>query len=303
MKFAYGLSAALLGTTLLAGAATAAHRDDNSQPSHPHFTARGHEDVVRTTGQPTGRPQYYTPPPHGTPNAGSNATATMSTNTGNYHRGGNPNWQHGNNFGNHPNYVPHPHWNANNLGDHNVSHFSAQDRSTWQRGHWKHGHHHGRNGWWWNSGGTWFFYDQPVYPYPGYVSDTYYDDDYYDDGGDNGYGDPGYGASPGDSGYYWYYCNNPAGYYPYVKSCRGPWRAVTPTPDPQQGYDQGSDTNDDEDQGPPPGYSNNGPQDRDQYNGPDNGDQGPPPGYNNDDRGPPGGNTPDDEDDDNGPPR
>lgn len=29
---------------------------------------------------------------------------------------------------------------------------------------------------------------------------------------------------------YWYYCRNPAGYYPYVQVCSGGWQAVTPTP-------------------------------------------------------------------------
>ena len=237
MKLVYGLSAALLGTTLLAGAAMADPQDNNPPPAHPHFNARGHEDIVPTTSRPTGRPQPLTPSgnaaPHPNFNAGSNAnaSATFAANNNNQQRGnpgwshnnGNPGWSH-NNGG--PNNAPHPHWNANNLHDHNVSHFSAQDRATWQHGRWQHGNHHGRNGWWWNSGGTWFFYDQPVYPYPGYVSNTYYDDDYYDGGGYDGYADPGYGASPGDGGYYWYYCNNPAGYYPYVKSCRGPWRAA-----------------------------------------------------------------------------
>jgi hypothetical protein len=29
---------------------------------------------------------------------------------------------------------------------------------------------------------------------------------------------------------YWYYCANPAGYYPYVATCPTPWQAVSPTP-------------------------------------------------------------------------
>lgn len=286
MKFVYGLSAALLGTTLLAGVAAA---QDNNPPRHPHFSARGHEDLVTTTARPTGGPQNYTPQGHPQanfnantkPNANANATFSAQNN----HWTRNPNWSRNHNGGGRPNNAPHPHWNANNLQDHNVSHFSAQDRSTWQHGRWQHGRHHGRDGWWWYSGGNYFFYDQPVYPYPGYVSNYYYDDDYYDDGGYDGYADPGYGAAPGDGGYYWYYCSNPAGYYPYVKSCRGPWRAVTPTPqDSQQGYDNGPDGSDD-DQGPPPGYDNNGPQGSDQYNGPDDQgpgyDGGPPPGYDN----------------------
>jgi hypothetical protein len=29
---------------------------------------------------------------------------------------------------------------------------------------------------------------------------------------------------------YWYYCDNPQGYYPYVQQCAGGWRPVSPTP-------------------------------------------------------------------------
>ena len=29
---------------------------------------------------------------------------------------------------------------------------------------------------------------------------------------------------------YWYYCDNPQGYYPYVQQCPGGWRQVAPTP-------------------------------------------------------------------------
>lgn len=29
---------------------------------------------------------------------------------------------------------------------------------------------------------------------------------------------------------YWYYCNNPEGYYPYVKECPGGWQQVQPNP-------------------------------------------------------------------------
>jgi hypothetical protein len=28
----------------------------------------------------------------------------------------------------------------------------------------------------------------------------------------------------------WYYCEDPAGYYPYVRSCNGQWQAVPSTP-------------------------------------------------------------------------
>lgn len=331
MKFLYGLSAALLGSTLLAGAATAA---DNDHHVHPHFRA-GEQPAQTPSAPPRGNhaPSNVTPggwaAAHGYRGGNGNASAPprpLNNNSSSFaanNGGGNSNpgwnWQRGRNGGPPPQSPPrnnaapgnnnnagwaathgynggrynrgsHPHWNANTLRDHNVSHWSANNRSTWQHGRWSHGRHNGRNGWWWYSGGTYFFYDQPVYPYPGYVSNYYYDDDsYYDDGGYDGYDDPGYGAEPGDNGYYWYYCDNPAGYYPYVKSCRGPWRAVTPTPDPQQAYDQSGP--DDQDQGPPPGYDDQSQPPRDQYDGPDDDDRGPPPGADNgpydDEDGPP----------------
>ncbi len=31
-----------------------------------------------------------------------------------------------------------------------------------------------------------------------------------------------------DASDYWYYCESPAGYYPYVKSCPGGWMRVVP---------------------------------------------------------------------------
>jgi hypothetical protein len=32
--------------------------------------------------------------------------------------------------------------------------------------------------------------------------------------------------------YYWYYCQNPQGYYPYVKSCPSGWMKVVPDANP-----------------------------------------------------------------------
>jgi hypothetical protein len=31
---------------------------------------------------------------------------------------------------------------------------------------------------------------------------------------------------------YWYYCNSPQGYYPYIKQCPSGWQQVEPTPPP-----------------------------------------------------------------------
>lgn len=33
---------------------------------------------------------------------------------------------------------------------------------------------------------------------------------------------------------YWYFCQSPKGYYPYVKQCPGGWMKVVPTPPPTE---------------------------------------------------------------------
>jgi hypothetical protein len=37
-------------------------------------------------------------------------------------------------------------------------------------------------------------------------------------------------VQPPPSQPYWYYCDNPPGYYPYVQQCPGGWRQVNPAP-------------------------------------------------------------------------
>ena len=69
----------------------------------------------------------------------------------------------------------------------------------------------------------------------------YYDDDGYADAGPpvDEAGPPPDAAGPGPGGNSgaWYYCNNPDGYYPYVKHCNSAWQAVPPTPPPQNNGD------------------------------------------------------------------
>ncbi|GEM_PF-921719 len=181
-----------------------------------------------------------------------------------------------------------------------VVRLAPAERWRWTHGRWHHGWHHGRFGWWWWAGGAWYFYDVPVYPYPAYVSDVYYD------------------AEPASGGAYWYWCNDPRGYYPYVQTCNGPWQPVPAGAGPEQGGpNMGAAPSDNDENGPPPGYDNgqNGPpagyqgQNPDDENGPppgygDNDQNGPPAGYGDQDQGPPQGygNGPDDQDqgDDNG---
>jgi len=73
--------------------------------------------------------------------------------------------------------------------------------------HWFHGWHNGRFGWWWGDGLGWTYY-----PYP-YGSNYTPDYGYYD------YSQPYASQS-------WYYCSDPAGYYPYVTQCNTNWQTV-----------------------------------------------------------------------------
>jgi hypothetical protein len=109
------------------------------------------------------------------------------------------------------------------------------DRAVWRGGNWHQDWHDGRYGWWWEVAGIWYFYDQPVYPYPLAVSGV------VDLPGLVVAPAVGIGvvampppppqpaappmpvaAQPGT----WYYCDNPPGYYPYVPTCAAAWRPV-----------------------------------------------------------------------------
>ena len=93
------------------------------------------------------------------------------------------------------------------------SSFSSQDRNQWRGGGWRHETHNGHLGWWWVLGDLWYYYPAPIYPYPSYVGPDYYYD-YY-------------GAYPAPSNY-WYYCEDPMGYYPDVMQCNMDWEPVPP---------------------------------------------------------------------------
>lgn len=90
-----------------------------------------------------------------------------------------------------------------------IHRFNEHDYGRWRSGRWYHGRHIGRAGWWWIVGGIWYYYPAPVYPYP------------------DPYRPPLMLAPPAPSAtQYWYYCPNPAGYYPYVARCASEWRRV-----------------------------------------------------------------------------
>lgn len=96
-------------------------------------------------------------------------------------------------------------------------------------------------GWGWPYGYSYYgypygypYYGYPYFGYP-YYAYPYRYSPYY--GYPDDYPSPAYvpeprvyiertpQAAPSD---YWYYCTDPAGYYPYVKNCSRPWRRVLP---------------------------------------------------------------------------
>jgi len=71
--------------------------------------------------------------------------------------------------------------------------------------------------------GTWWPY--PPYPYPPYP--------YSDDGEDDTSAGPDVPADlPEGATPFWYYCDRPDGYYPYVKSCSHDWSTIPISPPP-----------------------------------------------------------------------
>jgi hypothetical protein len=74
-------------------------------------------------------------------------------------------------------------------------------------------------GFWWGGPGWWGpgypYYDYPGYSYPYYAPPMYVQPE-----------------QPAPPPAYWYYCQNPPGYYPYIKKCPGGWLTVVPPPAP-----------------------------------------------------------------------
>jgi hypothetical protein len=105
----------------------------------------------------------------------------------------------------------------------------------------RHWGHRGGSGWrgWGPRVGVGFYFGAPLfwdygfaYPYPGYVVPTYADASFYStpliiENETDVYVQPPANA-PAPAANYWYYCTDPAGYYPYVQTCNKAWVPVSP---------------------------------------------------------------------------
>ena len=92
-----------------------------------------------------------------------------------------------------------------------IEQFREHDLRVWQDGQWRRGAHDGRLGWWWVVRGIWYYYPNPVHPYPDPFA-------------------PAAVAPPTAGASYWYYCTFYRQYYPYVATCPIKWRAVRAAP-------------------------------------------------------------------------
>jgi hypothetical protein len=116
-------------------------------------------------------------------------------------------------------------------GDH---HGGGSPHGGHSGGEWHHGYHNGHNGWWWGWGAGAIWYPEPFWPYYPYPYAYPYPYPY-----PSPYAAPGAAmGAPGGEGQqpmapppqYWYRCDSPRGFYPYVTSCPGGWQEVPAMP-------------------------------------------------------------------------
>ncbi len=110
----------------------------------------------------------------------------------------------------------------------NIHAFGPHELGIWRGGIWRQEWHNGLFGWWWFVAGEWYLYPTPIYPYPTVVSETVVVDS-------SAPPPPTVVVSPGASmpaSQAWWYCDNPAGYYPHVPVCSVPFRPVAPMQSP-----------------------------------------------------------------------
>ncbi len=115
---------------------------------------------------------------------------------------------------------------------HNYRHWHERERALWRSGVWRHETYMGRLGWWWTVGGMRYFYERPIYPYPLIVPEIAYELPVVIQQPViiQQPPPPVYTQQPPVDPSYWYYCEDPKGYYPYVQNCPGGWMKVVPQP-------------------------------------------------------------------------
>jgi len=110
-------------------------------------------------------------------------------------------------------------------------HWHERERAIWRGGVWRQEEYLGRFGWWWTVGGMRYFFERPVYPYPMVVPEIAYELPVVVQPPVIVQPPPPvYTQQPPSDPNYWYYCENPRGYYPYIKECPGGWMKVVPQP-------------------------------------------------------------------------
>jgi hypothetical protein len=137
--------------------------------------------------------------------------------------------------GHDPHWHPDEHHAYHDFHGHDFRFFTPFELDLWRRGGWIHDWYGGRYGWWWVADGYWYWYSQPVYPYPTYVPPVPPPAVVVA---------PAPGAPPPPAPVVappppppaapagqpapqsWYYCDGSRSYYPYVNTCNTPWRQV-----------------------------------------------------------------------------
>jgi len=118
--------------------------------------------------------------------------------------------------------------------EHDVHRFNHAERERWRSGRWNNTCWGGQCGWWWFAGGQWYFYDRPVYPYPLAVAEVTYLEPVAVAAAVSASSVVVAAPAPitpvAAAPQFWYYCDNPAGYYPYVATCNTSFRQVPAQP-------------------------------------------------------------------------
>jgi hypothetical protein len=124
--------------------------------------------------------------------------------------------------------------------EHDVHRFNEVELTHWRGGRWNNSCFDGRCGWWWFAGGQSYFYERPIYPYPLVVSEVLFVEPVVV-AVEPEVVAPVFATAPvgrvvqaplsvAAAPQFWYYCDNPPGYYPYVANCNTQYRQVPVSP-------------------------------------------------------------------------